>query len=182
MPEIIGPLLVIAGLLAAAGVAKGVSPAAAAGALQAMGLPSQQLLVRLLGAIELAIAVWVITTGTRLAALVLATAYAGFAAFVTVALVRGLPIASCGCFGSDDTPPTWLHVGFDAIGVAVALAAAASPVGPPTAWLGELGGLAAAFFLTTVAALAFSYMLLAELPKTLALMRPEPRPVKGRTS
>lgn len=57
-----------------------------------------------------------------LAAAVAAT-YAGFAVFVAVVRRRGGALASCGCFGTADTPVTALHVVVD-----LALAAAAATV------------------------------------------------------
>lgn len=181
VPEIVGPLLVFAALLAAAGVAKGIAPQAAAGALRAMGLPGTPLLVRALGAVEVAIGIWVITTGSPPAALALGAAYLGFAAFVGVALARRLPIGSCGCFGKDDTPPTWIHLAYDLSAVAVAVLAAAQPIGSPSRWLPQLGSHAAGYLLITGAVLLFSYILLAELPKTMALIRKEPAPAGGGT-
>ena len=50
--------------------------------------------------------------------------YLLFAAFVLVALGRGLPIGSCGCFGKVDTPPTPLHVVVDLGAVVAALGVA----------------------------------------------------------
>ena len=35
--------------------------------------------------------------------------YAGFTAFVVIALRRGGVLSSCGCFGKADTPPTRAH-------------------------------------------------------------------------
>lgn len=42
-----------------------------------------------------------------------AVSYFGFALFVEVARSRGGPLASCGCFGTPDTPATRLHVVVD---------------------------------------------------------------------
>jgi hypothetical protein len=35
--------------------------------------------------------------------------YAGFAVFVVVIRLRHGAVSSCGCFGTPDTPATWLH-------------------------------------------------------------------------
>jgi hypothetical protein len=179
VPEIVGPLLVFAGLLVAAGVAKGVAPQAAAGALRAMHLPSQLVLVRALGTVEVLLGVWVLYSGSAPAAFALGLFYLGFAVFVIVALARRLPIGSCGCFGKDDTPPTWIHVAFDLVGVAVAGIATLRPIGNPTAWLDSLAPHAVGYLIVTSAVLLFSYILLAELPKTMALIRDEPAAAGG---
>ena len=162
-----------AGLLVAAGFAKGFVPQAASGALRATHLPSSLFLVRLLGLGEVAIGLSVLVTGSAAAALGLAVTYLGFASFVAIALARHLPIGSCGCFGKDDTPPTWIHLVFNLAGTGTAALAVASPIGPPAGWLAELGSLAIPYLIITVAVLLFSYILLAELPKTMALIRNE---------
>jgi hypothetical protein len=61
-------------------------------------------------------------TGAAPLAAVVALSYLAFAGFVVVALVRDVPIGSCGCFGKVDTPPSLLHVVLD-LGLAVAAAA-----------------------------------------------------------
>jgi len=159
---------VFAGLLVAAGVAKGIAPQAAAGALRGMRLPSSTLLVRLLGLGEVAIGLSVLT-GTALASAGMAFAYGGFAVFVAIALYKDLPIGSCGCFGKDDTPPTWVHVTFNVVGTGVAFATFANPIGSPAGWSADLGALTIPYVILTAAATFFSYLLLAELPRTLAL-------------
>ncbi len=163
-----------AGLLVAAGVAKGIAPQAASGALRGMGLPSSALFVRLLGLIEVAIGLTAIVTGSGPAALGLAASYVGFAGFVAIALTRNIPISSCGCFGKDDTPPTWAHFVFNLAGAATAGLAAANPIGNPSAWLAELNSLAVPYLILTSVTLFFSYILLAELPRTMALIKFEP--------
>ena len=95
-------------------MAKVVDPAPTDGALRAAGLPSSSLLIRLLGTAEIGFALAGILFG-GLAVLGAAVLYAGFTGF-TLAAVRGrIPLQSCGCFGKEDTPPSWLHVGFNTI-------------------------------------------------------------------
>ena len=52
----------------------------------------------------------------------------GFIGVVAVARWRGGPLATCGCFGRPDTPPTALHLVLD---LALAVAAAAVALGAP---------------------------------------------------
>jgi len=64
-----------------------------------------------------------------------AASYLAFAGFVTVVLTRGGPLASCGCFGTPDTPATRLHVVVD-LALAVSAATVAGTV--PAQGLGTL--------------------------------------------
>ena len=50
-------------------------------------------------------------------------AYLVFAGWVSVALVRKVPIASCGCLGRDDTPPSVGHVVLNLFAAVVSLGA-----------------------------------------------------------
>ena len=105
-----GPFLIAALLLAAAGVAKVVDPANAVGALRAFGVPVAPAVVRVVGAVEAALAVSAVVTGAAVLAVAVAASYLLFTGFVLMALVRDCPIGSCGCFGKVDTPPSVLHV------------------------------------------------------------------------
>jgi hypothetical protein len=58
-----------------------------------------------------------------------ALSYAAFAAFVLAARAKGGPIATCGCFGTPDTPATLLHV---VINLGLALSAIAVAVAAPS--------------------------------------------------
>ena len=141
-----------------------------------MRLPSSTWLIRLLGFGEVAIGLSVLS-GTAIASAGLTFAYGGFAVFVAIALHHDLPIGSCGCFGKDDTPPTWVHVAFNLVGTGTAALAVAYPIGSPAGWFNELGSLAVPYLIITAAALLFSYILLAELPKTMALVNDKPAAV-----
>lgn len=158
-----GPFLAAAVLLAVGGAPKLVRPASTAGALDSLRLPASPVLVRLLGAAELAIAAAALVTGSRLSAVLLATAYAGFAAFVALALARPGLLKSCGCFGRPDTPPTVAHLVVNVAAAAVAAAVAAGGgtsidlAGSPLLGLPFLG-------LTAICAW-FGYLALALLPR-----------------
>jgi hypothetical protein len=112
-------------LLALAGGLKLVQPASTARALRAMRLPSSLPLVRILGAVEVAIGVAAGVSFVPALLVLLAATYLAFAAFVAAALGAHTPLQSCGCFGRADTPPSAVHL---ALNVAAALAALAAAV------------------------------------------------------
>lgn len=120
------PLLMAAALLVLAGAPKLVRPHAAARALAGVGLPERPLAVRGLGLAEVAAGASVIAVGGPLPALAAGLLYLGFTGFVAFAIARGGQ--SCGCLGSDDTPPTAVHLVIDgSLAVVALLASTASP-------------------------------------------------------
>lgn len=128
-----GPYVASAAVLGLAGVAKAVRPADTAGALRAAGLTGRSLATRAqhaavrAGALaEVAIAGAALAAPGPVPAALVAASYAAFAAFVTLALVRGWPLSSCGCFGKPDTPPTRSHAALNAVATVCALWWAAS--------------------------------------------------------
>lgn len=123
-----GPLFAAAVLLAVAGILKLFRPAAAVAALRSAGLSAPALVGRVLGAVELAIAVAAVGWGGRLPAAAVAVAYAGFAGFAALVLQRQGAASSCGCFGAVDSPLTSLHVVINVAIAAVVLLAVADPV------------------------------------------------------
>ena len=136
VPLLSGPFLAISALLAVAGAMKVYRPKYTVGALTAAGLPANTTLVRLLGLAEIGVGIAAIWTGASLWAVATGIFYLGFALFVIYALRSGIPIASCGCFGSPDTPPNVGHVVLDLTATAVALAVAIDPIG---SWVGLPG-------------------------------------------
>ena len=66
--------------------------------------------MRAFGVVEAVLAAIALFTGNPIAAVLVAASYLAFAGFVVVALRRGAAIASCGCFGKVDTPPSVVHV------------------------------------------------------------------------
>jgi len=133
--ELIGPYLAACLLLVVAGVAKAVRPGDTARAVaETVPLPLAVLapLVRAGAVAEGCVGAAGLVHPSPWTAGLVALSYAAFAAFVTVVLVRGGPLASCGCFGTPDTPATRLHVVVDLVlaGSALAVAAAA-----PSHWL-----------------------------------------------
>lgn len=108
------PYLAGALLLVAAGVAKTLDPLSLVRALRAAGLrvraPLLARWVRVAAVLEALLGAVAVVHSTRPIGLLVALSYAGFTAFVLRALRSGSPLASCGCFGKTDTPPTPGHV------------------------------------------------------------------------
>ncbi len=119
-PAVTAPFLAATVVLTAAGVAKLVRPDDTARALQAAGLPLGRRAVRA-GAIgEVAVAVAAVAVPGPWTGGLVAASYAGFAVFVMLALAKGWPLASCGCFGRPDTRPTKVHALMNLAAAAVA--------------------------------------------------------------
>ncbi|MBK5307076.1 MAG: hypothetical protein JJD92_10345 [Frankiaceae bacterium] len=118
------PYLAGALLLIVAGVAKVHEPLSLVRALRAAGLrvraPLLARWVRIGAALEALLGLAALVHPGRIVALGVALSYAGFSVFVLRALRSGSPLASCGCFGKTDTPPTPGHV---AVTAALAVAA-----------------------------------------------------------
>ena len=121
-----GPVFALAALLGFAGVQKLAWPSSTAAALRSAGLPSSELLGRLVGVTEIVVAAIALAYGNRLSALLLALTYAAFTAF-SWRLVAGADAASCGCFGQTEAPTTRLHVALNAIATAVCVATVVWP-------------------------------------------------------
>ncbi len=159
-----GPTLALLGLLALAGGMKLFSPDPTSGALRAAGLPHARFLVRGIGLVEVLIGVSGIVLGSAIAAFSAAAIYAGFAWFVIHALRHRLPISSCGCFGTTDTPPSLNHVTVNIAAVLVLSIAGFFPIGP---WGGIdqlTPGLAVAFITFTAITTYTLYGILTVLP------------------
>jgi hypothetical protein len=147
-----GPYLAAAVLLVLAGAQKARDPKPLVRALRSTGLRVPAAVVRAAAVAELGLGVAALTTRSALVAAGVAASYAAFTGFVLLARARGGVLASCGCFGKADTPPTRTHaVVTGALAVAAAGCAGAVTISVPL--------LAAA---TAVAATA--YVALAVLP------------------
>ncbi|MCW2608064.1 MAG: hypothetical protein JWO60_2757 [Frankiales bacterium] len=154
MHALAGPFLAAAALLVLAGAAKVLDPAPLVRALRSLGLPGGPLVVRLAAAAEVVVGVAALLTGSRAAALAVAASYALFTAVVVRGLLRGGVLASCGCFGKADTPPTRTHAV-----VTAGLAAVALAVDPPTP-----GALTLPLLVASAAVAVTAYLALAVLP------------------
>jgi len=125
------PYLAAALLLVVAGVAKAMDPLPLARALRLAGVPLRgpllSPLVRVGAAAEALIGAAAVVLPGPLTAAAVALSYAGFTAFVLRALRSGSPLATCGCFGATDTPPSRLHAAVTATLAAMAWVVAVQP-------------------------------------------------------
>lgn len=119
--------LMAAVLLGAAGASKAITPEPATAALARLQLYHRQWAVRLLGLVELVVAISAFIVGGVVPATALAALYAGFAV-VAAAMVRSGSEAPCGCFGRIEMPATWRHVALSILAAAAGLTAASWPV------------------------------------------------------
>ena len=172
-----GPVLAACALLVLAGFQKVIDPAPLVRATRSVGLGVPGLAVRLGALGEIGLGLWAALTGSRPALLLVAASYAAFTGFVLLARRRGGVLASCGCFGKADMPPTRTHA---AVTGAFALLAGASAVGADLggsgAGTGVLvgGGAAVPLLFASVALAAAAYAVLAVLPLL------QPRNLAGR--
>lgn len=168
MDALAGPYLASAALLVAAGAAKLLDPLPLVRALRSAGLPVRTALaaplVRLAALLELVLGGLALVTGSSLAAVGVAASYAAFTAFVLLALRRGGVLASCGCFGKADTPPTATHVVVTGALALVAAAVAVRPLGPLPGLLADAPGAGVPLLVATAAVAATCYLVLALLP------------------
>jgi hypothetical protein len=159
-----GPYAAAAALLVVAGAPKVVKPGTSVLALRSMRLPAAGWLVRLLGAVEVLIGTAAIAVGGAVPAGLVAGSYAGFAAFVAIAMARGGVLSSCGCFGKPDTPPTRLHMTMNLSAAAVAAAVAVDPLRGLGSELADQPLAGVPFLALTATCVWFAYLALAELP------------------
>ncbi len=132
--ELIGLYLIAAGLLVVAGVGKAARPDDAARAMATLlpGSPSlrrRRWVVRTGALAEAALGATAIVFPRPATATLVALSYVCFFGVVSYARWRGGPLATCGCFGRPDTPPTALHLVID---LTLAVAAAAVAAGAPS--------------------------------------------------
>ena len=156
-------------LAGAAGAAKVVRPADTARALRTAGLPVGAPVVRAGAAGEVVVGALVLAGAGRWAVALLAASYLAFGMFVSTALVRRWPLASCGCFGEPDTPPTALHAGVCLVSAVVLTGAAAvTPVGVVTDVSAEGAYRGAAFLALSLVAAYILYLVMAAAPRLAA--------------
>jgi hypothetical protein len=140
--ELIGPYLIGCVLLVVAGALKAIRPDDTARALVSVVAPRLRpvvryrvlrFIVRLLSAVEAGLGAFALLVPRPLTAALVGASYVAFAVAVVYTRSRGGALASCGCFGTPDTPATYLHVGIDLLIGGAALAVAAEA--PTTGWL-----------------------------------------------
>lgn len=128
----------LAMLLALAGLAKMIRPAATAATVGAVpGLHRLGIapVARSIGAVELVVAGAALAVGNRLTAVCLAACYLAFVAVTAILLHTGAD-ADCGCFGARRSPLNRVHL---AVTIGFAAAALAGIGAPPGPFLGSTG-------------------------------------------
>ena len=164
MHDLAGPYLASAVLLVVAGGSKLRDPLGLVRALRSVRLPVGPAVVRLLATLEMALGVAAVLAGSRLTAVLVSLSYAAFTAFVLLARRRGGVLASCGCFGRADTPPTRSRALVTAVVALVAAAVAVRPLGSLPGVLADSPGAGAPLLLATAAVGVTAYLVLALLP------------------
>jgi hypothetical protein len=163
--ETAGPVLTGALLLAGAGAAKAARPAGTARALRQAGWPVGAGTVRAGAAGEVVVGVAAAAVGGAVPIGLLALSYLGFALFVSAALWRRWPLATCGCFGEPDTPPTATHAALDA-GLGLAAVAAFVSGGPaPLDLVARRPGWGAGLVLVAAVVAGLLYLVMARAPR-----------------
>ncbi|HET6793466.1 MAG TPA: MauE/DoxX family redox-associated membrane protein [Acidimicrobiales bacterium] len=165
MSGLLVPMAALAALLAVAGGAKAARPDATVRALAGVGVRLAPSVVRGGAAAEGAVGLWWLATGGADASWAVAACYAGFVAFLAAALRSGSPVATCGCFGEADSPPTAGHLTLCLAGSAVAVAAAVDTTPAPARWLAAHPAQAPALVVLTAAAAYAAYLLMSAAPR-----------------
>lgn len=163
MEALAGPFFMFALLLVVSGVPKLRDPAATTRALHAIGLPPNLNLGRAVGVVEIATGSAAIVFGGTIAAAALGLLYAGFAGFILVGL-RSSQVSSCGCFGTDDTPPSALHLLIDIAAAATGLTLALHPIGDLVSVMGDTPWLGVPLLLLVLVGTWLALLVLTILP------------------
>lgn len=163
MDALTGPYAAAAALLVVGGAPKIWAPADTARALRQLRLPVNRPAVRVLGTLEVLTGLAALTWTSSLPALGVAGWYAAFTVVVALALRTDKPLASCGCFGKADTPPTRTHL---ALVAAAAVVGGVAATRPPEAVMTALTDdvlLALPFVALTACVVWFSYLVMSRL-------------------
>ena len=140
------PFWIACAVLALAGSAKVGDPRFTAGALVDLGVPMKLATwnaVRVIGIVEVVLAVAALVSGWWVGALIVSVAYLAFAAVVLAALRSDSPLQTCGCFGIPDVAPTPGHVVLNLAFSAVATGAVFADTPSASAVIREAPGSAA---------------------------------------
>jgi Methylamine utilisation protein MauE len=133
--ELIGLFLIAAALLVCAGIAKALRPADTARALPellprratpALTFSRSVALVRAGATLEALVGIAALLMPGPVTAALVALSYATFGGVVLLARRRSGVLATCGCFGRPDTPPTLVHLVLNLVFAASATAVACS--------------------------------------------------------
>jgi hypothetical protein len=167
MNSVVGVVSAGAVLLVIAGAQKLIDPWPAASALRQAKLPASRSLVRAGAGVEIALGSLFLVMGTAVLSTAVAVVYLAFAVFVVVAMRTGVD-GSCGCFGREDTPPSWLHVVANGVVAVAAVVYAFGDGGAPFDRLAEPSFEAAVLVASTVILGAVLIAMYSVAPRTLA--------------
>jgi hypothetical protein len=158
VPLVTVPYLASVIVLAGAGLFKLAQPSDTARALAGAGLPARRSLVRAGAGVELGVALLALLWSGRLGGVLVAASYTAFTVFVVAAVNRGWPLSSCGCFGKQDSRPSYVHAALDAGAAACAIMWAVSDPGSLRSVLasGTSVGISQAVVAIVVAGLAYA--------------------------
>jgi hypothetical protein len=170
----LGPFAIAAGLLVVAGGLKALRPHDTAVAVAKMGLAVPEWAVRVGGSIEAVLGVVALVVASTLTAALVGASYVIFFVFVAIAMIRRLPIASCGCFGRADSPPSFVHLGINAGAVVATVVVAIDPGLAPSDLVRHevLDGVA--YAVLVIVGIAAAALAVTILPRLLVLARGTP--------
>ena len=146
--------LVACALLAVSGLLKLRAPASARASLELIGLPVPLVVVRALGAGEVALGVIAAIAPGPLTAGLVAGAYGAFL-ITTVRLLAVERGADCGCFGTASAVASRSHAALNLVACACAAVAAALPP-PGVGWIASRSPLVAVTLVVGTATAAFA--------------------------
>lgn len=135
-------------ILVLTGVAKIARPHDVTRALTDLGLPRIPYAGVIIGIAEVAVGILALFSPVGLA--IQAGLFAVFALWILAALRLEVPLASCGCLGRDDTPPSWGHFNLNVLAVGVSV---------PAAWSGPVTWTSGMEATTTIVVLAVGVFL-----------------------
>jgi methylamine utilization protein MauE len=130
------PYLTLATVLGVAGVQKLREPLDTVQALHALRLPDSRAAVRILGGLELGLALVSLALLGAPTAVLVALCYFGFALVIWRLMRSGTPLSSCGCLGSAEVPPSYFHVAFNLSAAVLAGLFALDPASLSLLWEG----------------------------------------------
>lgn len=152
-------------LLIVTGIAKVARPADVERALSQLGLPRVRGAGVFLGVIEVGVGVTALLVPQMLIAQ--AILYAAFAVWVVVALRSDTALASCGCLGREDTPPTIAHL---ALNLTASLVSSLALLGPSLDLGSGFGGVATV--VVVLVGVYLAYVILTDAASLVGVRRP----------
>ncbi len=118
-------------LLVATGLVKLLRPNDTARALSMLGIPAARPATLMIGAAEVTTGALALITASVPTLAAQSILYSAFLIWIGYALVKQVPIVSCGCIGRDDTPPYWGHLMLNGFAVIASLGSIGfGPVSP----------------------------------------------------